>query len=111
MFQLKKQGAVDIFSGDESLNEESIQSATETIESCLNQGQPQIVFNLEKIPLIDSKGLEFLLDTQESCIKKGGAFKLASPNTLCQDILKLTKVSDHFELYDNAILAAGSFIQ
>ena len=111
MFKIKKQGAVDILTGDEILNEETVDEIASVIDDCMNQGQPQIIFDLKKIPLINSKGLEFLLDTQDLCTRKGGAFKLAAPNALCNDILKITGIVEQFELFDDAISAAGSFVQ
>ena len=111
MFQLTKQGAIDIVSGDDVLNFQTVEDASEAVLECVNVGQPRLVFNLEKVPLIDSEGLDFLLDTRDLCANRGGVFKLAGPNTLCRDILKITGINSQLEVFDDVIMAAGSFVQ
>jgi hypothetical protein len=44
-------------------------------------------------------------------LQKGGAFKLARPNTLCQDILEITGVASRLDIFDDTVTAAGSFAQ
>lgn len=109
MFKQSLQGAITVLSGDDVLNEETIESATAVTQRCLNQGQPRIVINMEQIPLMDSVGLEFLLETRDQCVERGGVLKLAAPNALCKDILKITGIDEELEVFDDAVLAAGSF--
>ncbi len=111
MFRHSKQGAIDIVSSDDVLDLETIDDALSVVEKCLVVGQPKLVFNLEKVPLIDSKGLSFLLETRDQCARRGGSFKLAHPNKLCKDILRITGVQEEIEVFDNVIVASGSFGQ
>ena len=109
MFERRQQGAVDIIRGDDALNLESIQQASGLLDECVGHGQPRIVVDLERVPLIDSAGLELLLDVRDRCLKRGGALKLAAPNHLCQDILRITDLAGQLEIYNDAISAVGSF--
>ena len=111
MFDLTRQGAVDVVHGDEPLNHEITDEVRATLESIEKQGQPHVVFDLENVPLIDSQGLELLLDFQDSFSDRGGALKLAGPNSLCRNILKITKVETQIEIFDDVISAVGSFAQ
>ena len=70
-----------------------------------------VVLNLKETPLIDSAGLEALLDVQERLQERGGQVKLASANPLCREILRITGVAEHFETYPDVKGAVGSFVQ
>lgn len=110
MFARSKQGAVDVIAGDGPIKVEFIESLSELFEECLAEGQPRVVMNLENVPLIDSSGLELLLDIQENYQQRGGALKLAAANPLCQEILELTEVNQQVELYPDPSSAVSSFV-
>ena len=111
MFTLSKQGAVDVVAGDDPLNTEFADSLSQVFDQCLQTGQPHIVLDLRNVSLIDSAGLELLLDVRDRCIGLGGLLQLAALNALCRDILQATGVASEFELFGSAIEAAGSFAQ
>ena len=111
MFEKLRQGAVDIVSGDDPLTADNIDSARRILTESTQSGQPRIVLDLRKIPLIDSAGLELLIELQDECIRRGGRMQLCGANPLCRDILRITNVSQHFEQFDDAVSAAGSFAQ
>lgn len=109
MYELSRQGAVDVISGSEPLNVEYRDAVSGIIERCLTSGQPRIVFNLRSVPLIDSAGLELLLEAREKCLQRGGVLHLAAPNGICEDILNITGVGARFEVFDDVMPAVGSF--
>jgi len=109
MFRSKKQGAVHVVSGSVCLSQEIADDVRVVFADCLSQGQPRIVLDLEFVPLMDSSGLELLLDTQDECARRGGTLRLAAPNPLCRDILVATGVADHFEVHEDVLTAVGSF--
>ncbi len=111
MFQLSKQGAVDVIFGEAPLNIEHIEEVADLISACQGQGQPRIVFDLKYVPLIDSAGLELLLDAHDQCVQRGGLLQLAAPNQLCRDILNVTDADSQFMLFDDVMSAVGSFAQ
>ena len=81
------------------------------LRECLSNGQPYIVLDLEKVPLIDSAGLELLLDAKEDFERLGGTLKLAASNPLCDEILSVTGVGRSFEIFPEATSAVGSFVR
>lgn len=111
MFERTTQGAVEVIRGTDPLNAEFAPEVRDVLESVESQGQPHVVFDLTEIPLIDSSGLELLLDFQDHYTDRGGVLRLAAPNALCRDILKITDVGNQIELFDNVVSAVGSFAQ
>jgi anti-anti-sigma factor len=111
MFERTKQGAVDVVGGDDPLSADFVPRVRQLLEECCGRGQPRAVLDLENVPLVDSAGLEMLLDLQEDYQRRGGALKLAVRNTLCREILSVTGVGAHFEIFSEAASAVGSFVQ
>ncbi len=111
MFQTSRQGAVGVISGSEPLTRDHVDQVADLLEQLLAEGQPMSVIDLSRVPLLDSAGLELLLEVQENFVQRGGALKLAAPNPLCRDILMITAVADHFDVYDQVADAVGSFVR
>ena len=111
MFQLSRQGVIDVVSGRQPLNRDSTDKVRELLDESLTTGQPRIVVNLDEIPLIDSAGLELLLDVRDDCRQRGGTLQLAAPNPLCRDILHLTGLDQQIDVYDDVLSAVGSFVE
>ena len=83
----------------------------ETVRSGLNGGQPIVVLNMSDVPLMDSAGLEALMDVRDTVLLKGGAVKLAGLTQLCEEVLRVTGVGGHFDCYPQVKSAVGSFAQ
>ncbi len=111
MFERTTQGAVDVIAGDEPLNAELVQEVGALLAECLHDGQPRVVLDLEHVLLIDSAGLELLLDFKEEYEQAGGSLKLAAPNALCEEILAVTGLDDSFEVFPEALHATGSCVR
>ena len=95
--------------GDESLTAENLPAVERLCDESLAGGQPRAVLDLSRVPLFDSAGLEWLLLVQEKFVQRGGAVKLAAANALCRDILTVTGVDRHFELFTDSVASVGSF--
>lgn len=111
MFRRSKQGAINVISGDVGIHGEHLSALTLVAEECLSEGQPRAVLDLRDVPLVDSAGLELLLDLRESFEQRAGRLKLAAPNALCRDIFNVTGVGTSFEIHPDVKLAVGSFVQ
>ena len=109
MFELSKQGVVDVISGDEPLCAETIEEVQALLDRCTNSGPPRLVLDLRQAPFMDSAGLNWILDARDRCVDLGGLVHLAGPNSLCSEILEITGVAGQLEVYDNVLQAAGSF--
>lgn len=109
MYPCKRNGAVDTISGTLPLTRDHQSTFLEAVESCLGHGQPRIVVDLSGIPLIDSAGLETLLDARDLCHKLGGSVVLARPNPLCRDILRINGIDQVLQIFEDSVKAMGSF--
>lgn len=111
MFERTRHGAVTVVTGNQPLNQENQDEAARQLQACLADGQPMAVFDLGEVPLVDSVGLEMLLEVREQYQSRGGILKLARANPLCRDALHVTRVDRFFDIYDNVIDAVGSFLR
>ena len=111
MFERLTQGAVDLVRGDQAINAEHVEELATLLQEIAGQGQPFVVLDLEKVPLLDSAGLELLLDYREKFQQVGGALKLSGPNPLCECILSITGVGASFEIFREPLSAVGSFVR
>jgi anti-anti-sigma factor len=109
MYNCKRSGAVDIISGTSPLIQEYRAAFLKSIDSCIGNGQPRVVVDLSGIPLMDSLGLDALLDARDRCQSLGGAFVLARPNPLCRDILRINGIDREINVYEDVVKALGSF--
>ena len=109
MFEQTRQGSVDVIFGGDPLNSEIVDRLRPLLELYLEEGQPHVVLDLQGVPLIDSAGLELLLDIHEQYQQRGGALKLSSVNALCAEILKVSGVGRQLETYSDTGAAVGSF--
>ncbi len=109
MFSVVQQGAVQVISGKESISEPNLPELNRYFDECLRESPPRVVLNLAEIPLFDSLGLEWLLNSAERCVERGGQLQIAAANHLCQDILAITGVAERFEHFDDIRTAVRSF--
>ncbi len=60
-----------------------------------------VVFDLQRVPFIDSVGLEFLQDLQDRLAERFGQVKLLQPEDNVLTILEITRLRSCFEVYDD----------
>ncbi len=111
MFSVETQGAVNVVQLVGPLNHENADTLTETIADGLTKGQPMVVLDMSDVPLLDSAGLDSLLDVRDSVHQQGGDLKLAALSQLCEDVLRVTGVNEHFDSHKEVKSAVRSFIQ
>jgi len=111
MFPVQSQGAVNVVAPTPALTSENTGLFIETIQRQLSEGQPKVVLDMSAVQLMDSAGLESLLEVRQSVEEKGGAIKLASLSSLCKDILRVTGIDGQFDTYRDVKSAVGSFVR
>lgn len=111
MFESTRQGAVQLVTGSDPVTAPFADKLADKLAECAAAGLPRIVVDLTTIPLVDSRGLEVLLDAGEHCRKRGGALLVAGANPLCHDILRITGVSERIREFDDVSQAIRSFLQ
>src|SRR5262245_42969362 len=98
---LDLKGKITLGEGDELLKDK--------VNSLMNQGQKQIVLNLEGVPYIDSAGLGEIVRAYTTVSRQGGSLKLANLTKRIQDLLSITKLLTVFETFDSENDAVKSF--
>ncbi|MGI9457550.1 MAG: STAS domain-containing protein [Aeoliella sp.] len=106
---METQGAVDVMRIDGTLNAEKAKELASAVGRAVRAGVPMVMCDLTAVQLVDSDGLEALLDAHEEVTMRGGAMKLAGATPLVSDILRLTGAGDRFEMFDTASAGVGSF--
>ena len=111
MFRRSSHSGVELIHPAVPLVRDAQPDFDETVEACLSSGCGRVVFDLHEVSLIDSVGLEGLVDLQEQCLRRGGALKLAAPSHLCRDVLHVTGVDEQIEIFPDSVAAVGSFFR
>ena len=111
MFERNLQGAVHVIWGDVPLTQEHLEALKEIAQEIVSIGPPHAVFDFSDVPLVDSAGLETLLDIKETLTARGGTLKLAAAPPLVNDILYATQIDQRFEAFPRVNLAVGSFVR
>jgi len=102
-------GAVSVLTPNSPLIAEHAKELGASLEGALKHGLPMVVLDLSSVALMDSAGLEALLDAHDAVRSRGGNIKLAGPTPLVEDILTTTGVGQRFELFANSKSAVGSY--
>ena len=105
-----KQGAITLLAPTEAIIEDSVTELSRKIKACLDAGETKVIIDFSSVSFIDSKGLEMLLDYLDLSMKVGGSIKIASPNQICSDIFRVTRLSNFFEVYKEIDDARRSFL-
>jgi anti-anti-sigma factor len=102
-------GLVTFLSPDAALIGENMPLLDEAITGCLAKGEIRLILDLTHVPYIDSEALEKLLEYGNQFRKKGGSIKISNPNPLCNEILKITGMSQYFDISFDLKEAARGF--
>ena len=104
-----QQGAVAVIRLDGLMTHENLSQVEVELTERSETGQPRILLDMSRVPLLDSAAMNLLLDLQDNSSYRGGVVKLVGLTPLCREILEITGVFRKFEVFDNQIAAIGSF--
>lgn len=69
-------------------------------------GAKDLVIDVKRVSIVDSRGLETLLGLTEQAVSRGGRCTLAAPDPIFGAILELTGIKDRLDLHDSVQGAA-----
>ena len=75
------------------------------VRESLEDGQNRLVINLGDVTFIDSSGLGELITTQTSVNNHGGSITLLKPSGRIKELMKMTRLTGVFQIYDDEALA------
>lgn len=105
-----KMGIAVYLTPDGALIEDGLTALTAEIQATRQEGVSNLVIDLQRVPFIDSSGLEFIVDLSNTLREDGGSLRLAGPDSICRDILTITRVDQMVPLYDDVESAGRSFL-
>ena len=87
----------------------ALDRTNETITDLLNSGQTRFLLDLEEVPMIDSSGIGLLVRHMTTAKQRGGSLKLLRPSKFALQTLKLVRVLNLFEVFEEQQPAVESF--
>ena len=88
---------------------ESLDRASATLGDLSNAGEKNILLDMEEVTMIDSSGIGLLVRHFSSAKQRGGALKLLKPSKMALQTLKLVRVLNLFEIFEDQQQAIASF--
>ena len=89
--------------------DEAAQHLKDKVNSLISQNRLHLVFNLGRVPYIDSGGLGQLVASYGAVKRAGGAVKLLNVSSRNHDLLSITRLVTLFETFDSEAEAVRSF--
>ena len=109
MPNVERHGSITVLRPSGPLREETLQHVEDNVRPHLTSGTPNVIIDLADTPLIDGAGLEWILDLDEQCCRRGGRICLCGVGELCADLLRITGVGSSVQQFPDLSLALGSF--
>lgn len=109
MLGIQNIGAVSVIKARSSLTGECLQQCEQAVKDCLGSRRMLLVLELAECPLLCSKALEFIVDSQTQCLKRGGRLVVADPQPLCREILHITGIDEHVAVFEDMRSALSEF--
>jgi len=101
--------AIVAVKGDITLNKGGDVLLKDKVQSLIQQGQKNILFDLSGVQYVDSAGLGELVQAYATTKNRGGALKLFSVAKRLGDLLVVTKLLTVFDTFDTEAEGLASF--
>ena len=102
-------GPVEVVSLAGTLDAWSEPEVRASLRSVLDAGKRHLVLDLSALKRIDSSGLSALLSVLKAARAAGGDVVLLSPSAVVASVLRLTRLDQILEAYDDEGEAVGRF--
>jgi anti-sigma B factor antagonist len=87
----------------------ALDRTNETITDLLGAGECRILLDFQDVTMIDSSGIGLLVRHLTAAKLRGGSLKLLNPSNMALQTLKLVRVVNLFEIFDDQQAAVASF--
>jgi len=95
-----KLGVVTYLTPDGPIVDKNIADLERSLQEAETDGPSNMVLNMERVPVVDGRGLEFLVELSARLKETGGSLRLTNPNRDCRDILLLTRLDKELVVCD-----------
>ena len=103
------QGAVTVLEPDGALTQDDAEQFMHKLTEALAESSGRVVVDLAKVPFVDSRGLEVLVEANDTLTAGGRSLKLCTINETLREVLDLTGLATRFDHYDDMTSALRSF--
>jgi anti-anti-sigma factor len=107
---IQKLGSVTILAPRGAVTLDESEKFEQLLEDHRTRTNGRLVLELSQVPVLDSRAVEVLWDFADRQRSAGQAAKTAAVTELCREILELTGVAPHLDMYDSSESAVRSFI-
>lgn len=80
-----------------------------TLTDLVNAGDSRFLLDLQEVPIVDSSGIGLLVRYLTLAKQNGGSLKLLNPSKFALQTLKLVRVVNLFQIFEDLQLAVASF--
>ncbi len=94
---------------DGALTQDDAEQFKNKLTEVLAESSGRVVVDLTKVPFVDSRGLEVLVEANDTLAAGGRALKLCAINETIREILDLTGLGNRFDHFDDTNSALRSF--
>jgi anti-sigma B factor antagonist len=88
---------------------ESLDRTNAALTDLLAAGELRFLLDLQEVPMIDSSAIGLLVRFLTSVKHRGGSLKLLNPSKFVMQTLKLVRVLNLFEVFEDQQQAVASF--
>ena len=103
------QGAVTVLEPDGALTQDDADQFKDKLTEVMAESSGRVVVDLCKVPFVDSRGLEVLVEANDTLAAGGRALKLCAINETIREVLDLTGLGNRFDHFDDTNSALRSF--
>lgn len=101
MVGTSKVGANVVLTLRASLTFENCEEFEDIFNRVIGQNPPSLILDFKSATSLDSMALELLVRSDDALKGQGSILKLANLNPVCKDILMVTRLSNHFHVYED----------
>ncbi len=105
-----RMGSVTILSPRGAIAQDDVDAFAHCVEEHRNQTNGRMVLDCSQVSFVDSRGVEVLWDLADRQREAGQTVKLAAVPELFREILELTGIAGHLDLFDSPESAVRSFL-
>lgn len=106
----QQHGAIVVLKPNGPLAGDEVEVFRDRLEQVQRETVGRFVVDISSIPLVDSEGLDALVDAAETMAANGRALKLCGVNQILREVFELTDLMTRFDCYEDVNTASRSFI-
>lgn len=102
-------GAVTVLEPNGALIQDDADQFKTRLTEALAESSGRVIVDLGGVPFVDSRGLEVLVEANDTLVEGGRALKLCRINETIREVLDLTGLAVRFDHFDDTNSALRSF--